>query len=189
MDANCHEGYLAIMKSPGLPKYPAFLVKTMAHPVLWVAVSLMVLMLDWFGGAAISFPFMFIFPVTLAAWHRGFKWGAVFAVGLPLIRYAFSFVRESPWSDFVSVINLGIRVAVLLGGAWMIAHTVKQQRRIETLERLLPICAWCGKIHVDGNAWERLDSYLALRTDLKFTHTICRECAGEQFAKRAAKIS
>lgn len=177
------------MKSAALPKYPDFVVKTMASPVFWIGVSATVLLLDWLAGAAITFPFMFIFPVALAAWHRGFKWGAFFAVGLPLIRYGFSFVRESPWSDFVSVINLGIRVAVLLGGAWMIAHTVKQQRRIETLERLLPICAWCGKIRVDGNAWERLDSYLALRTDLTFTHTICRECAGEQFAKKSAKLS
>lgn len=177
------------MKSAALPKYPAFLVKTMASPVFWVGVSATVLLLDWLAGAAISFPFMFIFPVALAAWHRGFGWGAIFAVVLPLIRYGFSFLRDAPWPDFVSVINMGIRAAVLLGGAWMIARTVKQQRRIKTLERLLPICAWCGKIRDEAKAWQRLDTFLAAHTDLAFTHTICAECAAKQFSKTAAQIS
>lgn len=174
------------MKSAALPKHPAFLVKMMASPVCWVGVSAAVLLLDWLAGPAISFPFMFILPVALAAWHRGFKWGAFFAVGLPLIRYGFSFIRDAPWPDFVSIINMGIRAAVLFGGAWMIARIAKQQRRIEGLERLLPICAWCGKIRVEDKAWERLDSYLALRTDLSFTHTICKECSAKQFTKQPA---
>jgi hypothetical protein len=172
------------MKSPSLPKCPALLAKTLAHPVVWIAIAVIVLFLDWLAGPAINFPFVFIFPVALAAWHRGFRAGALFALGLPLVRFGFNFFRDTPWSDLVSAINLGIRVLVLCSFAWMIAQTVKQQRQIKTLERLLPICAWCGKIRDNKNAWQRLDSYLAARTDLSFSHTICSECSAKHLSQQ-----
>ena len=154
----------------------------LAHPLCWAGLAVGVFPLDWLAGPAISFPLAFIFPVALAAWHRGFGWGALFAVGLPLVRFGLNYFREMPWTVTVSWINLGIRIAVLCGFAWLIARTVKQQRRIETLERLLPICAWCGKIRNDDNAWQRLDTYLAARTEMTFTHCICSECAAKSFS-------
>ena len=49
--------------------------------------------------------------------------------------------------------------------------------RIKTLSGLLPICASCKKIRDDKGYWNRLEDYIATRTEADFTHSICTECA------------
>jgi len=49
-------------------------------------------------------------------------------------------------------------------------HDVKQ------LSGLLPICASCKKIRDDHGYWSSVESYIAERTDAKFTHGVCPEC-------------
>ncbi|MBI5249234.1 MAG: PAS domain-containing protein [Desulfomonile tiedjei] len=45
------------------------------------------------------------------------------------------------------------------------------------LKDILPICANCKKIRNDENYWEPFDSYLNKRSGIRFTHTLCPECA------------
>lgn len=53
---------------------------------------------------------------------------------------------------------------------------------LKTLQGLLPICAWCKRIRVKESEidkkpeWESIETYLAQRTDVDFTHGICEEC-------------
>lgn len=49
-------------------------------------------------------------------------------------------------------------------------------RRIQSLEGLLPICAWCKKIRDDEGEWHRVEGYLADRAPVSFTHGICPQC-------------
>ncbi|HKB46472.1 MAG TPA: hypothetical protein VKC57_02175, partial [Ktedonobacterales bacterium] len=47
---------------------------------------------------------------------------------------------------------------------------------VQQLQGLIPICAWCGQVRSDGNYWEQVESYLAKRSGLQFTHAICPPC-------------
>jgi len=54
---------------------------------------------------------------------------------------------------------------------------------VQTLTGLLPICAWCKKVRNDDGYWQRVEDYLASRSQLKFTHGICTDCYNEQRPK------
>ncbi len=55
--------------------------------------------------------------------------------------------------------------------------------RVNVLQGLLPICAYCKKIRDDKNYWHQVESYVARHSEAKFSHGICPSCY-EQVAKR-----
>jgi DNA-binding response OmpR family regulator len=48
--------------------------------------------------------------------------------------------------------------------------------RIGALESFLPICVYCKRIRQDDGRYEQLESYLAKRSEVKFSHGICPSC-------------
>ncbi len=48
---------------------------------------------------------------------------------------------------------------------------------IKTLRGLMPICSLCKKVRKDDGYWIQLESYLKQHSDLKFSHSLCEECA------------
>lgn len=50
---------------------------------------------------------------------------------------------------------------------------------VRTLQGLIPICAHCKKIRDDGGYWSQMEAYIQSRTEAKFSHGICPECAAE----------
>jgi PAS domain S-box-containing protein len=48
---------------------------------------------------------------------------------------------------------------------------------VKTLSGLLPICARCKKIRDDKGYWNQIELYIRDRSDAKFTHGICPDCA------------
>jgi CheY-like chemotaxis protein len=48
--------------------------------------------------------------------------------------------------------------------------------QIKTLRGLLPICAWCKKIHQGDGYWEKLETYIMANTEAVFTHGVCPDC-------------
>ncbi len=49
--------------------------------------------------------------------------------------------------------------------------------KIKILHGLLPICACCKKIRNDEGYWEQVEVYIRDRSEAKFTHGYCPECA------------
>lgn len=49
-------------------------------------------------------------------------------------------------------------------------------RQVQTLESLIPICAYCKKVRNDGDLWEQIEQYVNERTGADFTHSICPPC-------------
>ena len=47
---------------------------------------------------------------------------------------------------------------------------------VQQLQGLIPICAWCRQVRSDGDFWEQVESYLARRSGLQFSHAICPTC-------------
>ncbi len=49
--------------------------------------------------------------------------------------------------------------------------------QIKYLHGILPVCASCKKIKDDDGSWQEMESYLGDRTEVRFTHGICHDCA------------
>jgi hypothetical protein len=54
---------------------------------------------------------------------------------------------------------------------------------IQTLEGLIPICAWCKKVRDDDGFWNEVESYISGRTEATFTHGMCPSCAEKNDAE------
>jgi DNA-binding response OmpR family regulator len=54
-------------------------------------------------------------------------------------------------------------------------------RRVAQLEGILPICMYCKNIRETDNTYERVETYIAKRTQAQFSHGICPQCMAERF--------
>jgi len=54
-------------------------------------------------------------------------------------------------------------------------------RRVQELQNLLPICAYCRQVRDDGDYWHDLEDYLSRHGEVRFSHGICPDCAEEHF--------
>lgn len=69
-------------------------------------------------------------------------------------------------------------------------QTLKQALdEVKTLQGLLPICCYCHKICDEQGFWDQLEGYIQNRTDAKFSHGICPECAEEELPSRQVKAA
>jgi GAF domain-containing protein len=56
-------------------------------------------------------------------------------------------------------------------------HLADALDHVKTLQKLLPICAWCKRIRDDRGYWDQVDRYIHRTTGVDFTHGICPECS------------
>lgn len=47
---------------------------------------------------------------------------------------------------------------------------------VQTLSRMLPICASCKRIRDDKGYWEQVETYLVKHSEVVFSHSLCPEC-------------
>lgn len=67
-----------------------------------------------------------------------------------------------------------------------IIHQLHQRvEQVQTLERLLPICAGCKSIRDDSGYWEKVEGYLGKHTGATFTHSMCPTCVQKYFPEFA----
>jgi hypothetical protein len=52
---------------------------------------------------------------------------------------------------------------------------------VKVLSGLLPICASCKKIRDDKGSWQQFEVYIRDRSDARFTHGVCPDCAQDWF--------
>ena len=75
-------------------------------------------------------------------------------------------------------IKVGLRVVEL---QQQLAERVTQLEdaivREKHLQGLLPICSYCKKIRDDGNYWHQVENYIVSHADVRFSHSVCPECA------------
>ncbi|HCR29921.1 MAG TPA: response regulator [Opitutae bacterium] len=49
-------------------------------------------------------------------------------------------------------------------------------KQVQTLESLIPICAYCKKVRNDDDLWEQIEQDVNERTGADFSHSICPTC-------------
>ena len=64
-----------------------------------------------------------------------------------------------------------------------IAELEEALDKVEQLQGIIPICAWCNNIRDDKDFWLKVEDYLEAHSQTKFTHAICPDCAREQLAE------
>ncbi len=61
-------------------------------------------------------------------------------------------------------------------GTVVVAITYRAFRRIEYLESLIVMCAWCRRVR-SGKEWLRVEHFLEQQHQLRTSHGICEGCA------------
>jgi PAS domain S-box-containing protein len=60
---------------------------------------------------------------------------------------------------------------------------------VKLLSGLVPICANCKKIRDDQGYWTQIESYIQDRSDAKFSHSICPDCAQKMYPQYMTKLN
>ncbi len=65
-------------------------------------------------------------------------------------------------------------------GAVLLATNITELKRaratMDQFRRLLPVCAWCDRIHSPDGSWEHIHTYLKRHVDEEITHGVCPDC-------------
>lgn len=150
--------------------------------------SVALLALDVATGPYILFPITFVIPVGLGTWFLSRTVGVGLAVGLVLSQFGIAlFIEPSGRPLYATVLNAAIRLLVLTGLAVLLAKVNRQQRalahRVQVLEGILPICAFCKKIRRPDGVWEPIEVYITQRSAAQFSHGLCEACDREHYGK------
>lgn len=62
------------------------------------------------------------------------------------------------------------------------------RRELQRLEGLLPICSYCTRIQDGSGKWNSLEKYIMDRSDARFSHGICEDCAASVFGGGAEQL-
>jgi hypothetical protein len=102
----------------------------------------------------------------------------------PLVDHFFH--SEIPYFDVEHLIVGGITgsVSMILFGLLLvrIRNLNKALEKIETLEKILPICSYCRKIRMEEEnprkpeSWQSIESYLNNVSATRFSPAICPDC-------------
>lgn len=80
-------------------------------------------------------------------------------------------------NELQSRVNAGVRIVKLEEELHTKIDELEEAfKNINTLERIIPMCAWCKKIRDDSNFWLQVEDYISSHSDSEFTHSICPGC-------------
>lgn len=177
---------------------PSTVARTTIHRVgVWLGCILILGVLgcaDFFTGFEISFFVFYFIPVAYAASRLGMLAGLLIAVLSAVVWAVVDTGSGHVYSQPIfAVWSALVRLTAFLAIAWLTARNAELLARerlgadklrqtlaeVKLLEGLLPICAHCKRIRGDRGEWERLESYIQDRTEARFTHGVCPECAKE----------
>lgn len=151
----------------------------------WCVLATLALAVHYFMGSSVAFPFFFIVPIMLAAWHGTSAFAVILAVAMSLVRFWFFFFWPSPWALPEAAINTLVRCLVLVVVALLTARVAQQQRalmqRVTALEGLLPICSFCKRIRDEHEEWKQVEVYFGTRSGAQFSHGVCPECMKQHY--------
>jgi tetratricopeptide (TPR) repeat protein len=99
----------------------------------------------------------------------------VFWVSLGILGFALSMVlvvnRRRLQRSNLALRDLNAQNAVLID------QLQSALAEVRILQGLIPICSYCKKIRDDQGFWNQLEAYLQMRTEARFSHGICPDCA------------
>jgi hypothetical protein len=158
-----------------------FLTPLLACHATHIVTGIGILLLDLWTSPVLMFPILFVLPVALSALFCSTRLAYVLAVLLPFGRFLIATFVDGTGNIAANTANALIRVAVLSLLAFLVAHTVRQNREIKVLRGRLPICMWCKSIRTQDGSWQKLEIYITEHSEADFTHALCPECKREHY--------
>jgi hypothetical protein len=147
----------------------------------WILSSAAILAVDYATGPFIQFPILFVFVVALATTAHGRRIGMVVATLLPALRLLFFIHWQLPASWPLEIMDTAVDVAILVATAALIEKMLRQERELQVLEGMLPICSFCKRIRDEDGQWRQLETYISSHSSARFSHTFCRECGQREY--------
>lgn len=155
------------------------------QPWAWLTLVGVLLASDFVTGREIHFPLFYAIPIALASWNGSRKIAISLAVGLPAIRFFFNFAWPGAWTLVGAGANEVISGMGLLGVALLTSRLAtlhdELNRRVKTLEGVLPICSFCKRIRDGSEHWVPFETYLCRHSTAELTHGLCVDCADEHY--------
>lgn len=75
-----------------------------------------------------------------------------------------------------------LTAAVLITAIVTVGNTYEQQKRV--IRGMMTVCSYCKRVRLAHEAWEKIEEYVARKSEVTFTHGVCPEC----FEKHAGMI-
>ena len=147
----------------------------------WIGLAAAILVVDYASGPVIQFPILFVVPVALATASHGPGVGALLAVVLPLARLSFDLRWGTGAGWALEWIDALTDMIILGGFAVLVDRVLRQQREIQVLKGLLPICSFCKRIREEDGGWRQFETYIADHSGARFSHTFCDECGRQHY--------
>lgn len=60
--------------------------------------------------------------------------------------------------------------------------------KVKLLSGMLPICSFCKKIRDDQGYWSQVETYVAEKSEARFSHGLCPDCAGQLYPGIAEEV-
>ncbi len=151
--------------------------RRVTNSIVWASLALLS-----YQGLRMS-PAVFWKPLTAPA--KVFLAHAIFHLARLILSLVTGSNGESTFATMVELVgDLEVSffmVALFVG--LLLAHLEQRNSQlgsalveVETLSRLLPMCAWCKKVRDDDGYWRQVEDYFRQRSKLRFTHGMCNDC-------------
>jgi integral membrane sensor domain MASE1 len=127
------------------------------------------------GGAA---AIMFLISV-IGLWNAGQglgPFGVAGAASTSLVLRSQGAIGIAAASFLLLATIVAERKRVAQEYAVLVAELQQALAEINTLQGLIPICAWCHKVRDDAGFWQQIEEYLDHHTEATFSHGICPGC-------------
>ena len=79
--------------------------------------------------------------------------------------------------ELIARVNVGARVVQLQAAlADRVRSLEEALANVQTLQTLLPMCAYCKSVRNDQNYWEKVETYFHQHSGVQFSHSYCPSC-------------
>jgi len=152
--------------------------------IICINLTIAIFVIDLLIPLGVSAGIPYILVILISLWADRKELPYYMAIGgstLTIIGFFLSPNGGEFWKALInrSLVIFAIWAVAILSVQRKIIYEEKEKALLEikVLRGFLPICASCKKIRDDQGRWNQIESYISDRSEAKFSHGICPECA------------
>ncbi len=180
---------LSLIHEPHLPN-TAGNRKSWLIVIAGLATFALVMYFDYITSENLNFSIFYLIPIAVFCWYFGPLSAGLVAVAGGLTWPFFVIIagkQPSFYTYWNGVVSFAF-YAIFIGSVTAIKMYIRREHatneqlskalsEVKQLSGLLPICSSCKKIRDDKGQWHVMEGYIQKRTDARFSHGLCPECA------------